>query len=286
MTAATGRGPRLAVIVLSLAMLGLVVIPCLSLLLQSVTPKGQDGESTLSLEHYRTILRSAVVQQAIIRTVLVSLATTLFCILAAYPLAFAIAYAGPRTRSLLIAVVIFPFLLSAVVRAHGWTIVIGENGLLNQLLLGAGLIERPLRLMHSEIAIIIGEIHILLPYMVLSLLAAVRRIDPNVEAAAQSLGASPPVVFFRVMVPLTLPGLLAGTLLVFAFAMTAFATPFILGGTRAPLIATLLYRYAFTNFDFPRAFAVAGLLLVIGVSILALHRFITRRALAGQGQAL
>lgn len=283
MTAATGRGPRLAIVILSMAMLGLVVIPCAALLLQSVTPPGPGGEPSLSLEYYDAILRSVVVRQAILRTLLVSVATTLLCILAAYPLAFAVAYGGRRTRPVLIAIIIFPFMLSAVVRAHGWTIVIGENGLLNQLLLAVGLIERPLRLMHSEIAIIIGETHLLCPYLVLAILTAVRRIDPNIEAAAKSLGASPPVVFFRVLVPLTLPGLLAGTLLVFAFAMTAFATPYLLGGTRAPLIATLLYRYAFTNFDLPRAFAVAGLLLVFGVSLLALHRVISRRALAKQG---
>ena len=101
-------------------------------------------------------------------------------------------------------------------------------------------------------------------------------IDPNVEAAAQSLGATPPDVFFRVMVPMTLPGLSAGTLLVFALAMTAFATPWLLGGTRSPVMTSLLYRYAFVSFDMPRALAVAGILLIIGIAFLLLHRAITQ----------
>jgi len=225
------------------------------------------------------------VRQATWRTFEIALSVTALCILAGYPLAFAIAASGPRARSLLITCVIFPFLLSAVVRAFGWNIVIGETGLLNRILLGLGLIATPLQLLHTEIAIILGETHLLCPYMVLSLLAVIGRIDPNLEAAAQSLGASPPGVFFRVMVPMTLPGLFAGTLLVFALAMTAFATPWLLGGTRSPVLTSLLYRYAFVSFDMPRALAIAGILLILGIAFLILHRAVTQRSAMTQEHA-
>ena len=197
---------------------------------------------------------------------------------------YRIAASGPRARSLLMACVIFPFLLSAVVRAFGWNIVIGETGLINKVLLGLSLIATPIQMRHSEFAIILGEAHLLIPYMVLSLLAVIQRIDPNLDAAAQSLGASPPGVFFRVMVPMTLPGLSAGTLLVFALAMTAFATPWLLGGTRSPVMTSLLYRYAFVSFDMPRALAVAGILLLIGIAFLLLHRAIAHNG-GGREQA-
>ena len=248
-----------------------VLVPSLVILIESVS----SPERIFSLQAYETVFASRVARQALMRTFEIAIAVTLISIVAGYPLAFAIAASKPRGRSLLLACVIFPFLLSAVVRAFGWNIVIGETGLINKVLLGLGLIDTPIQMLHSEFAIILGEAHLLIPYMVLSLLAVIQRIDPNVEAAAQSLGATPPDVFFRVMVPMTLPGLSAGTLLVFALAMTAFATPWLLGGTRSPVMTSLLYRYAFVSFDMPRALAVAGILLIIGIAFLLLHRAIT-----------
>ena len=249
-----------------------VLVPSMVILFESV----QSPEQTFSLQAYETVIGARVAQQALVRTFEIAIAVTFISILAGYPLAFAIAGSGPRARSLLMACVIFPFLLSAVVRAFGWNIVIGETGLVNKTLLALGLISTPLKMLHSELAIILGEAHLLIPYMVLSLLAVIQRIDPNLEAAAQSLGAAPPSVFFRVMVPMSLHGLSAGTLLVFALAMTAFATPWLLGGTRSPVMTSLLYRYAFVSFDMPRALAVAGILLIIGIAFLLLHRAISR----------
>ena len=271
---------RLLAILLAAIVIAVVLIPSAVTLFESV----RSPDHGLSLQAYETVLGSRVVRQAIWRTFEIAISVTLLCVLAGYPLAFAIAGSGPRARSLLITCVIFPFLLSAVVRAFGWNIVIGETGLINQILLGLGLIATPLQLLHTEIAIILGETHLLCPYMVLSLLAVIGRIDPNLEAAAQSLGSSPPGVFFRVMVPMTLPGLFAGILLVFALAMTAFATPWLLGGTRSPVLTSLLYRYAFVSFDLPRALAIAGILLVLGIAFLVLHRAVTQRSASAQDQ--
>ena len=257
-----------------------VLVPSAVILLESV----RSPEQMFSLQAYETVLGARVARQALVRTFEIAIAVTFISILAGYPLAFAIAASGPRARSLLMACVIFPFLLSAVVRAFGWNIVIGETGLINKVLLALGLIATPIQMLHSEFAIILGEAHLLIPYMVLSLLAVIQRIDPNLEAAAQSLGATPPGVFFRVMVPMTWPGLSAGTLLVFALAMTAFATPWLLGGTRSPVMTSLLYRYAFVSFDMPRALAVAGILLLIGIAFLLLHRAIAYDG-AGREQA-
>ncbi|MBL8699924.1 MAG: ABC transporter permease [Alphaproteobacteria bacterium] len=278
----TMQPTRILALLLAAAVTAIILVPSAIILFESVL----SPERTLSLDAYHTVLGARVVRQATWRTFEIAFAVTALCILAGYPLAFAIAGSGPRLRGALIACVIFPFLLSAVVRAFGWNIVIGETGLINKVLLGLGLVATPLQLLHTEIAIILGEAHLLCPYMVLSLLAVIGRIDPNLEAAAQSLGASPPGVFFRVMVPMTLPGLLAGTLLVFALAMTAFATPWLLGGTRSPVLTSLLYRYAFVSFDLPRALAIAGILLILGIGFLLLHRAIARRdAMTGEHAA-
>lgn len=267
---------------LTLVMVAVVIVPCLALLVQSLLPP-EGSAGGFSFSQYETVLKSRVTQQAIIRTFRISMFVTLITIFAGYPLAFFIARRPPVMRGLLLAVLIFPFLLSAVVRAYGWDMIIGDRGVLNNLLIASGIISTPIRLIKTETAIVIGETHLLLPYMVLSLLTVIDRIDPNLSAAGQSLGARPHEVFFHVMLPMTLPGLMTGTLLVFALAMTAFATPFMLGGTTVPVLTTLLYTYAFTVFDWSRASTVAVLLLLIGTAFMVLHRWLSRKTLRRQG---
>ena len=267
----------------TLWMIALVLIPCVALLLSSLQPLSGDGE--LSAENYTALANSKVAAQAFIRTLKVSVWVTLLTVLAGYPLALVIGRAQRSIRSLLLAIVIFPFLLSAVVRAYGWNVILGDQGLINSALLATGLIDQSVRLIHNDFAIIIGETHLLLPYMVLALLAVIQRIDPALEDAAKSLGATPSVVFSKVILPMTLPGLLTGTLLVFSLAMTAFATPFLLGGTRSPVLTVLLYRYAFTLYDWSKAAAVGVVLLVLGIIFVTLHRLLSKRQLRGYGMA-
>ncbi|MEX0346318.1 MAG: ABC transporter permease [Rhizobiaceae bacterium] len=252
----------------------LLVIPCLYLLFQSLTPLSGSG---LSLENYANLIESSTFQKALRRSVIVSIWVTILTVLAGYPIALVASRASSRTRTIVMVIVIFPFLLSAVVRAYGWTVILGENGVVNDFLVGIGLIDEPLKLIQNTFAIVVGETHVLLPYMVLSLLTVIQRIDRNLEAAAMSLGASPPVIFFKVVVPLTLPGLLTGMLLVFSLSMTAFATPFLLGGPRSPILTVLMYQYAYTLFDWSKATAVAGVLLILGLGFVILHRFVSRR---------
>lgn len=258
----------------SVWLVGLLVIPCIFLLLQSLTPADESG---LSLQNYQNLIESGTFQKALRRSVIVSVWVTVLTVLAGYPIALVASRASSRTRTVVMVIVIFPFLLSAVVRAYGWTVILGENGVVNNFLTGIGLITEPLRLIQNTFAIVVGETHVLLPYMVLSLLTVIQRIDRNLEAAAMSLGASPPVIFFKVVVPLTLPGLLTGMLLVFSLSMTAFATPFLLGGPRSPILTVLMYQYAYTIFDWSKATSVAGVLLFLGLGFVILHRFVSRR---------
>ncbi len=260
----------------------LVVVPCIVLILRSILP--EDGNGQITFETYFDLMNSRVARQALTRSITVAFWVTALTVIAGYPIALAVAQMGSRMRSIVMAIVIFPFLLSAVVRAYGWGVILGEKGVINDLLIDIGFISVPLRLLHNTFAIIIGETHILLPYMILSLLAVIKRIEPNLKDAAMSLGAPPQVVFLRVIIPMTLPGLMTGMLLVFSLAMTAFATPFLLGGSRSPILSVLLYKYAFVLFDWSKAAAVGGVLLFMGVLFVAAHKWLSRIALRGGGE--
>lgn len=265
-----------------LALVVLAIIPCAQLLVQSLEPATETA-AWPDLSNFVALFESKIGQQAAVRTVRISVIVTLITIIAGYPLALFIARARPAWRPVLIAIVVFPFLISAVVRAFGWTVLLGRSGLFNKLLIGSGIVTEPLALVQNETGIIVGETHLLLPYMVLSLLAVLQRIDPHLEDAAKSLGASPVGVFWRVIVPMTLPGLLTGTLLVFSLAMTAFATPLLLGGGRTPILTTLLYQYAFTLYDWKLAATIGVVLLCFGATYVTLHRFISGHGMRGYG---
>lgn len=265
-----------------LALVFFVLIPCAILLVKGLEPAAET-QSWPDFTNVSRLIDSKIGQQAFVRTIRVSLIVTLVCIVAGYPVALFIARRHRRWRGLLLAIVIFPFLISAVVRAFGWTVMLGNNGLINKGLIGLGLTDRPIALVQNEIGIIVGETHLLMPYMVLSLLAVLQRIDPNLKHAAESLGASPVTVFWKVVVPLTMPGLLTGTLLVFSLAMTAFATPFLLGGGRTPILTTLLYQYAFTLYDWRLAATIGIVLLILGILFVTVHRFATSRGMRSYG---
>ena len=251
----------------------LTIVPVALLLWQAfVSP--ESGELTLA--NFADLWQSNLAVQAFWRTLRVAVITTALCVLGGYPLAVMIARAGPRAGGLFLAIVIFPLMVSVVVRAFGWMVILGPSGIVNSALQGLGLVSEPLQLVRNEIGIVIGETQLLLPYMVLSLLAVLRRGDPHVEEAALSLGANPVVTFLRVTLPTTLPGLLSGVLLVFSLAMTAFATPLILGGARTPLLTTLLYRYVFSTYDWSAAAAVAAVLGALALAFVTLHRLLTR----------
>lgn len=259
-----------------------ILVPCLLLLVKGLEPAAETG-AWPDFTNVLGLFDSKIGQQALNRTIRISLIVTVICMLAGYPVALFISRCAARWRGLLLAVVIFPFLISAVVRAFGWTVLLGDSGLANKALIALGLIDRPIALVQNEIGIVVGETHLLMPYMILSLLAVLQRIDPNLRHAAESLGASPASVFWRIVVPLTLPGLLTGTLLVFSLAMTAFATPFLLGGGRTPILTTLLYDYAFTLFDWRLAASIGIVLLVLGILFVTIHRFVSSRGMRSYG---
>ncbi len=194
-------------------------------------------------------------------TVILSLKTTLLSLILGYPAAYFIARTKSKIKGILIVATIFPFLVSAVIRAYGWMVILGSSGLLNQFLLNVGLIDEPLQIMYTETSVMIGMAQLLLPYMILAITGVIQSIDQNVENAARSLGANPIQTFFKVTLPLSSPGVVSGCILVFTMGMTSYITPQLLGGAQYLTMTTLIYNQIKTTYNLEFANAICYILV-------------------------
>jgi len=200
------------------------------------------------------------------RTLRLSLAVTVVCVALGYPLAYLLARARPRIMTLGLFLLIMPLMVSTVIRVFGWVVILGNEGLVNQALrrLGAG---DGVRLLHTEGAVIIGLAQQSMPFMVLPLMASIERISPSLEEAARNLGASWGQMFTRTILPLSMPGLLSGALLVFSVSMSAFVTPALMGGRRSRMVGQQIYEEVLSAYNWPGA---ASLTIVLALLMLGL----------------
>ena len=229
------------------------------------------------LSHYASFLRDPFYLGVLGRTLRLAAITTILAALVGYPVAYSMIKASPRQQASLLLIILAPLLVSVVVRTFGWLVLLGPNGAINSLLLGLDLIREPLRLLYSETAIVLGLLHVLLPFAILPIFASLRNIDPDLHRAAQNLGAGPAYAFWRVTLPLSLPGIAAGSMIVFALSSSAFVTPAVLGGARLKVMSTLVYQQIMQLADFPRGAAIALILMGISVSaVLAYLRALER----------
>ncbi len=241
-------------------------------------------DDTLTIESYNDVLLDPYYREVFLRTYLVALATTMLSVVIGTPEAYVIYRMRPRWRGLLLLVVIGPLLVSAVIRTFGWMVILGNSGLVNRALMGAGVIERPLPMMFTSGAVVLGLVHVLMPFLVLSVWASLTRLDPALERAATSLGASRLAVFFCVVLPNVAPGVLAGSLIVFCMAASSFATPLMLGGKRIPVVSGAIYTEFLSTLNWPLGAALAIVLLALNLSlILGYNRFMDRRFVARLG---
>ena len=212
-------------------------------------------------------------------TVRIAVLVTATCLLLGFPLAYVVARTQSRLKHLLIISIVLPLFVGNSVRAAGWMVVFGNKGFVNASLMGLGLIDKPFEIMFTEKAVIIGIIAVNLPFMVLSLQSVIEGIDRSVEEAAFSLGAPPVTMFRRVLWPLALPGILAGTILTFILAMNAYATPFLLGGPLFKMMAPLIYNQFTQQTNWPFGGAIAFILMTVTLLLtLAANLIIQRRA--------
>ncbi len=228
----------------------------------------------LTTRHYARIINDPYYLEVIWTTIRIGLWTTLTSLVIGYPLAHWMARIKSRAgHALLLMAVLAPMLTGIVVRTFAWMALLSDKGVINQTLISLGLISQPLKLMYNETGIVIGLVHIYVPFMVLTLTGVIGRIDERLEQAAENLGASPARAFLEVTLPLSLPGILAGSLLVFALAISAYVTPILLGGFQIMTLPILIYQQISANFNIGFAAALGMVLLMVSfILVIAYNR--------------
>lgn len=235
-----------------------------------------------SLVHYERLVQEPAYVTILWNTVEVSVLVTLVCVLLGYPLAYLLAQLPPRAANLGLIVVILPFWTALLVRTYAWLVLLQRRGLANTLLVNLGLITEPIPLVHNMTGTVIGMTHILLPFLILPLYASMRAIDPDYVRAAASLGASPVRAFWQIFLPLSLPGLVAGLLLVFVLCLGFYVTPALLGGGKTYLVAMKIEQNVNTYFAWGASSSLAVVLLVsVGLIFVVLHRVFSIQRLFG-----
>ncbi|MGE7472328.1 ABC transporter permease [Bosea sp. NPDC003192] len=231
------------------------------------TPAGQP-----TFAHYVRILADAYHWDVLWVTFRIGALTTLVCVLIGYPLAWylvRIVKWRPWRRFCVILLVV-PLFTSNIVRSFGWMVLLGRNGLVNDGLIGLGLIERPMRFLGTELGILIGLVYILLPFIVLAVGNALAKVDPALEHASADLGATPAGTFRTIIFPLSLPGLMAGAVMVFMLAVSAYVTPALLSGGRITVFSMLIFQQYSSVFDFNYGGALSITMLVLTLALVAI----------------
>ena len=221
----------------------------------------------VTAENYVKFFTDPYYLGVLLRTVRVSLVSTFICFVLGFPLAYWLARMTSRWKNLMVILVVLPLFIGNAVRAAGWMTLFGQKGFVNYTLMGLHLIDQPLTLMYTEMAVVVGIITVNLPYMVLTLQSVIEGISRSIEEAALSLGAAPFQTFRRIVWPLALPGTLAGTILTFILAMNAYATPVLLGGPKFQMMGPLVYDQFSQSNNWPFGAAVSFVLMAATLSL-------------------
>ncbi len=249
-----------------LIIIAVIMIPLGWLFYLSLIGKG--GE--FSLVNYQKMIEYKSYARVYLTTFEVSFLTTLVCILIGYPLAYFLAQLPQRMAGIFMLTVLLPFWTSLLVRTYAWLVLLQKKGLLNEFAIQIGLWETPVKLVHNMTGTLIGMAHIMLPFLVLPLYGAMRRIEPDLMRAAANLGAKPVQVFWKVFFPMSLPGMVAGSLIVFVLCLGFYVTPAVLGGGRVVMVATQITAILENQFNWGAASALGVVLLIATLIILYL----------------
>ncbi|HKV00281.1 MAG TPA: ABC transporter permease [Vineibacter sp.] len=260
---------------------GVVLIPIAMTVILSFHDWGQYKgiEPVFILKNWREIIDDSYFHEMFLRTLRISVLVTLIAAVFGAPEAYILNRMRNPWKGIFLLVILGPLLISVVARTLGWALLFGgETGVINKALLNLGVITAPIPFMFTETGVVIALSHVLMPFMVLSVWAGLQRLDPQVENAALSLGASHATVLRRIVLPQVMPGILSGSIIVFALAASAFATPAIIGGRRLKVASTLAYDEFLNTLNWPLGAAVAVLLLVALVAIVVgSSRLVERR---------
>jgi putrescine transport system permease protein len=235
---------------------------------------GDEGslQIRLLIENYAYLFEDDLYIRAYLNSVKVALISTVICLLIGYPMAYGIARANPTRRKILLILIILPFWTSFLLRVYAWMGILADQGTLNNALIWLGIIDEPIRMLYTQFAVYLGIVYSYLPFMILPLYANIEKLDWSLLEAAADLGAKPISTFFTVTVPMTMPGIIAGSLLVFIPATGEYVIPDLLGGGNSLMIGKVLYNEFNSNHDWPVASAVAIALLILLVLPMMLYQ--------------
>jgi ABC-type spermidine/putrescine transport system permease subunit I len=224
-------------------------------------------DPAFTLKHYIRLYHTPLYVEVILLTFKLALICTVLSLLFGYPVAYLLTHVKPSTRNLLIIFVVVPFWTSLLVRIYAWMVILGRQGIVNSILVMAGIISSPLDLIYNTFSVTVGMVHFLMPFMIFSLYSVMSGIDKNLMKAAYTLGASPVRAFLRVFFPLSLPGVGAGSLIVFILGIGFFVTPALLGGRKDIVISMLIENQVSVQLNWPFAAAIGFALLIFTLLI-------------------
>jgi putative spermidine/putrescine transport system permease protein len=275
-----GRAPWLLVAPALLLFAGIVLVPIIMTVLLSFHDLGQYKgiETVITLKNWREVVTDSYFFEIFLRTFRIALLVMAISVLIGTPEAYILNRMASPWRGLFLVIVLGPLLISVVARTLGWALLFGSTGLINVALVRLGVIASPMQFMFTETGVVIGLVHVLVPFVVISVWASLQRLDPQIENAAVSLGASGFRVLRRIVLPQVMPGILSGAIVVFTLAASAFATPAIIGGRRLKVVSTLAYDEFLNTLNWPLGAAVAVLLLIgLAAIIVGSNRLVERR---------
>jgi len=270
----TARSPRRTGILLAAPAIAVFALLFVAPLFTLVWNSFRTQQGGLTLENYIRFLGDPFYRDVLWHTLLIGVLTTSVCLVIGYPFALYLRGRSPTVRNYLSLVLLSPLLISMVIRAYGWLVVLGPNGPVAALLHAVGLPTPPM--LYNDTAVIIGMVHVMLAYMVLPLMGSLDQIDPTLVPAAKGLGASGYSCFWRIIVPLSAPGMLAGSLIVFSLTVSSFVTPAILGGPTVKLMPYFVYTEATVSLDWPYAAAIGFILVLVTTVLMACYARLLR----------
>lgn len=248
-----------------------LMLPLCSILWPTIFTNG------LSLNQYISFFQDEYYLEIFYRTLKISLISTLVCTLFGVPTAYFISRCSTKWKGLLIAISIFPLLTNSVVRSFAWINILGKNGVINNALMSLGIIEQPISMLYTEFAVLVGTIYLFLPIMIITLVGVMDNIDNDMMEAAESLGANRLTAFMKVVLPMSVPGMITGAVLVFTGSLTAYTTPQLLGGNKALVLPTLIYQRAMALNDWTGASVIAAIMIVATLIVMKGLNFVAAR---------
>lgn len=248
-----------------------VIVPLLEMLFSTVL-----SAHHITFSGYSALLKNRSFLTVFWRSVRLSVISTVICIIMGFPTSYFIAKIT-KNKAVYIALSIFPMLVSPVVRSFSWMVILGHNGVLNSLFLKIHIIKEPIQMLYTEFSIVVGLVQLFLPFMILSVVGVMENINDDLILAAENLGAPHLVAFIKVVLPLSIPGIITGSVLVLTGSLTAYTTPKLLGGSSTSVLSTMIYDNAMTLSDWNSAFIIAVVMIITTIIIMEIITVLARR---------